>query len=101
MNRKNIVLIVGLIVIGFILFILLSSPNQNSTSLENNINASRNSSLNINASSNVSNYIEGDHILEYNDPINTIVEYASLTCPHCAVFHNEVFPKKYHFPQST
>jgi len=93
MSRKNIVLIIGLIVIGFILFILLSSPNQNSTSLENNINVSRNSSLNIIASNNVSNYIEGDHILEYNNPINTIVEYASLTCPHCAVFHNEVFPR--------
>lgn len=28
----------------------------------------------------------------------TIVEYASLTCPHCATFHNKVFPeikKKY------
>lgn len=23
----------------------------------------------------------------------TIVEYASLTCPHCAQFHNEVYPK--------
>ena len=24
---------------------------------------------------------------------NTIIEYASLTCPHCAIFHGEVFPK--------
>ena len=24
---------------------------------------------------------------------NTIVEYASLTCPHCATFHGEVFPR--------
>lgn len=23
----------------------------------------------------------------------TIVEYASMTCPHCARFHNEVYPK--------
>jgi protein-disulfide isomerase len=23
----------------------------------------------------------------------TIVEYASVTCPHCAVFHNETYPK--------
>ena len=42
---------------------------------------------------NVSTHIEGDHILELNDPKNTIVEYASLTCPHCATFHSEVFPK--------
>ena len=38
--------------------------------------------------------------LVYGDPKAkiTIVEYASMTCPHCARFHNEVFPelkKKY------
>jgi protein-disulfide isomerase len=27
-----------------------------------------------------------------NAPV-TIVEYASMTCPHCAEFHKEVFPK--------
>jgi protein-disulfide isomerase len=27
-----------------------------------------------------------------NAPV-TIVEYASLTCPHCAAFHEEVFPE--------
>ena len=27
-----------------------------------------------------------------NAPI-TLIEYASLTCGHCATFHNEVFPK--------
>ena len=27
-----------------------------------------------------------------NAPI-TLVEYASLTCPHCATFHNNVLPK--------
>lgn len=27
-----------------------------------------------------------------NAPV-TIIEYASLTCPHCAKFHNEVLPK--------
>ncbi len=33
--------------------------------------------------------------LVYGDPNAkvTIVEYASMTCPHCARFHNEVFPK--------
>jgi hypothetical protein len=26
-----------------------------------------------------------------NAPV-TVIEYASLTCPHCAQFHNEVLP---------
>ena len=29
---------------------------------------------------------------EANAPV-TVVEYASMTCPHCADFHKEVFPK--------
>ena len=34
-----------------------------------------------------------DHVLgNPNAPI-TIIEYASLTCPHCAAFAEEVFPK--------
>jgi protein-disulfide isomerase len=29
---------------------------------------------------------------EANAPV-TVVEYASMTCPHCADFHSEIFPK--------
>lgn len=28
-----------------------------------------------------------------NDAPLTIIEYSSLNCPHCAVFHNTIFPK--------
>ncbi|MFC3078890.1 DsbA family protein [Phenylobacterium terrae] len=42
--------------------------------------------------------VSGDMTLgDPNAPVK-VVEYASLTCPHCAAFHNEVFPefkKKY------
>jgi len=34
-----------------------------------------------------------DHVLGRADAPVTIVEYASLTCPHCANFHKEVLPK--------
>jgi protein-disulfide isomerase len=34
-----------------------------------------------------------DHILGKADAKVTIIEYASLTCPHCAHFHNEVYPQ--------
>jgi protein-disulfide isomerase len=34
-----------------------------------------------------------DHVLGKRDAPITIVEYASLTCPHCATFHNETLPK--------
>ncbi|MGE4371436.1 MAG: DsbA family protein [Xanthobacter sp.] len=33
------------------------------------------------------------HALGNPDAPVTIVEYASLTCSHCADFHNEIFPK--------
>jgi protein-disulfide isomerase len=34
----------------------------------------------------------GEHVLgDTNAPV-TIIEYASLTCPHCAQFNNEVLP---------
>ncbi len=39
-----------------------------------------------------------DHVLGKQDAPVVIVEYASMTCPHCASFHNEVLPelkKKY------
>jgi protein-disulfide isomerase len=34
----------------------------------------------------------GDMVLGEADAPITIIEYASLTCPHCAHFHNEVLP---------
>ena len=37
----------------------------------------------------------GDNEIVYGDPAApvTIVEYASLTCPHCAAFHQEMLPE--------
>lgn len=36
--------------------------------------------------------LETDHVLgDRNAPI-VIIEYASMTCPHCAHFHETVFP---------
>lgn len=34
-----------------------------------------------------------EHALGPEDAKVTIIEYASLTCPHCAVFHHETFPR--------
>jgi protein-disulfide isomerase len=34
-----------------------------------------------------------DHVLGDPDAPVTLVEYASMTCPHCATFHNEVLPR--------
>jgi protein-disulfide isomerase len=33
-----------------------------------------------------------DFVLGKDDAPVTIIEYASLTCPHCATFHNDVLP---------
>lgn len=35
----------------------------------------------------------GDMALGSKDAPVTIIEYASMTCPHCAAFTNDVFPK--------
>jgi len=35
---------------------------------------------------------EKDHVLGQADAAVTIVEYASMTCSHCASFHNDVLP---------
>jgi protein-disulfide isomerase len=34
-----------------------------------------------------------DHVLGKKDAPITIIEYASLTCPHCAAFEHETLPK--------
>ena len=35
----------------------------------------------------------GDMVLGKADAPVTVIEYASMTCPHCATFHTEVLPK--------
>lgn len=35
---------------------------------------------------------EDDHVMGDPDAPNTIIEYASLTCPHCASFHANTLP---------
>ena len=92
MGKKNIVLVVGFVVLGLILTIFFLSPNQQSSNLTDNINASRDLSSSI-SSTGVSSNIEGDHILGSDNSESIIVEYASLTCPHCATFHGDVFPR--------
>lgn len=34
-----------------------------------------------------------DHVVGKADAPNTIIEYYSLGCPHCAAFHEETWPK--------
>jgi len=34
-----------------------------------------------------------DEVMGEDNAPNTVIEYASLTCPHCARFHSEVFPE--------
>ncbi|MEX2648440.1 MAG: DsbA family protein [Alphaproteobacteria bacterium] len=35
----------------------------------------------------------GEHALGPEDAPVTVIEFASMTCPHCAAFHNETFGK--------
>jgi protein-disulfide isomerase len=36
---------------------------------------------------------DDDHALGSKDAPITMIEYASLTCPHCAHFHNDILPQ--------
>ncbi|WP_366554088.1 DsbA family protein [Aquibaculum sediminis] len=36
---------------------------------------------------------EGDRVLGESEAPVTIIEYSSLTCPHCARFHREILPE--------
>ena len=69
---------------------LLSSLNNNSQLVEENFQNLQN----IPSSSfGVERELDGDHIISLGEPKNTIIEYASMTCPHCSDFHGDVFPK--------
>ena len=37
--------------------------------------------------------LDGDYVMGSEDAPITLVEYASLSCPHCAKFHKETLPK--------
>ena len=90
MNKKNIFVIVSLIVIAIIIIMLFSSMNNNSQLVEENFQSLQN----IPSSSfGVERELDGDHIISLGEPKNTIIEYASMTCPHCSDFHGDVFPK--------
>ncbi len=90
MNKKNIFVIVSLIVVAIIITMLLSSLNNNSQLVEENFQNLQN----IPSSSfGVERELDGDHIISLGKPKNTIIEYASMTCPHCSDFHGDVFPR--------
>ena len=92
MSKKNIIVLSGLVVLGLIIGILFFSPSQQ-TQDNNNVNMTTNTSLDFGFINNVSTSLDGDHSMGSDELNITIVEYASLTCPHCATFHGEVFPR--------
>ena len=93
MSKKNIIVLFGLVAFGLIVGILFFSPSQQTQVINDNISMTRDTSLNIGLVNNVSTTLVGDHSMGSDELNNTIVEYASLTCPHCATFHGEVFPR--------
>ena len=93
MSKKNIIVLFGLVAFGLIIGILFFSPSQQTQVINDNINMTRDTSLNVSLVNNVSSALVGDHSMGSDELNITIVEYASLTCPHCATFHGEVFPR--------
>ena len=91
MKRKNVILLISVFALLAIIIMLLSSigSNVNNDLVLNN----QNNQLEVTNSFGVSRDLEGDHVISVGSPSNTIIEYASMTCPHCSDFHNETFPK--------
>ena len=91
MKRKNVILLISTFAVLAIIIMLLSSirSNVNNDLVLNNLSTQ----LEVTNSSGVSRDLEGDHVMSIGNPNNTIIEYASMTCPHCSDFHNETFPK--------
>ena len=92
MKRKNIILLISISAILAIIIMLISSIGNDNIS-NNIISNNQLSESEIINSYGVSRSLEGDHVLSSGRPKNTIIEYASMTCPHCSDFHNETFPK--------
>ena len=91
MKRKNVILLLSVFALLAIIIMLLSSIGgdlNNDLVLNNQSNQ-----LEVTNSFGVSRDLEGDHVISVGSPSNTIIEYASMTCPHCSDFHNETFPK--------
>ena len=91
MKRKNVILLISVFALLAIIIMLLSSigSNVNNDLVLNN----QSNQLEVTNSYGVSRDLEGDHVISVGSPSNTIIEYASMTCPHCSDFHNETFPK--------
>ena len=91
MKRKNVILLISVFALLAIIIMLLSSigSNVNNDLVLNN----QSNQLEVTNSFGVSRDPEGDHVISVGSPSNTIIEYASMTCPHCSDFHNETFPK--------
>ena len=91
MKRKNVILLISVFALLAIIIMLLSSigSNVNNDLVLNN----QSNQLEVTNSFGVSRDLEGDHVISVGSPSNTIIEYASMTCPHCSDFHNETFPK--------
>jgi protein-disulfide isomerase len=104
MSKKNL-LILSLIILGVVGYGIYSKKNQNPSSLiEGNQTASSNDILEkdgIDIKERISDPTEAEQFLAIkpsdvvlgneNAPV-TIIEYSSLSCPHCKNFHEDVLP---------
>ncbi|EPX77788.1 DsbA family protein [Litoreibacter arenae] len=83
MKRNILIAIVGVLAIGLGAFVLTGNAPEPVTP----VNAQTSDSAEVDTSS-----VKEMTLGEEDAPV-TLVEYASFTCPHCATFHTNVFPK--------
>jgi protein-disulfide isomerase len=108
--RAKLLLLLIILIVGVILFFISSSASTVLSSLSDNKKIEKEqaqdetkteeSNVNFKAPpaetsdhTNEGKFFESDLILGDRDSKVVIIEYFALTCPHCAYFHKNVYPK--------
>lgn len=89
-NNKKIFLIISSVIIVFVIFFILNNQEDSEVMVDKKHSEVKKTVKNgtmIEASNEFLKISKDDHILgDKNAPVK-IIEYASLSCPHCAEFH--------------
>ncbi|MDA7705339.1 DsbA family protein [Rickettsiales bacterium] len=88
-TKRNI--IISVIAIAIIIIAIFIFNNQNQEPEQQKIENSKNTGKLIDQSNEFLSILKTDHVLGKKDAPVTIIEYASMSCPHCAEFYANGF----------
>ena len=90
--RKKKILIISFVILVLLTICSVGAYSKIKENRAKRVEARKNSQSLVNKS-NLAHQIESDIVFgDANAPV-TMIEYASLSCPHCAAFYNNIFDK--------